>query len=62
MNYDTFFLFGSVIENVARDNVARDNVVRDIVAKDIVAREIDIRWYWIKKGRNWVVFGGTGSV
>ena len=47
---------------VARDNVARDNVVRDIVAKDIVARDIDIWWYWIKKGRYWVVFGGTGSV
>ena len=62
LNYDPFFLFWSVIENVARDNVARDNVVRDIVAKDIVARDIDIWWYWIKKGQYWVVFGGTGSV
>ena len=42
LNYDPFFLFWSVIENVARDNVARDNVIRDIVAKDIVARDIDI--------------------
>ena len=75
LNYDPFFLFWSVIENVARDNVARDNVVRDIVAKDIVARGIDmmvldqkravldgIWWYWVSMRQYWLVLGDTWSL
>ena len=23
---------------------------------------IDTEWYWVSKGRNWLVVGGTGSV